>query len=55
MGETITIQQWGNSAAVRIPQNILKESGLKINDSVELIAFQGGITLRKKEKKDLKI
>ena len=43
-----TIKQWGNSAAVRIPRNILKESELSINDSIEFIAFQGGITLQKK-------
>jgi antitoxin MazE len=46
-----TIQKWGNSKAVRIPKPILEISNLTENDSVELIADENAIIIRKVSKK----
>jgi len=46
-----TIQKWGNSKAVRIPKPILEKTNLTINDSVELIAEENAIIIRKVSKK----
>ena len=50
------IAQWGNSAAVRIPEKILKETGISKGDNVEITSVAGSIIIRKKaeEKKSLK-
>ena len=31
-----SISKWGNSAAVRIPQHLLEQSGLRLKDEVEI-------------------
>ena len=46
-----TLKQWGNSIGVRIPKEVMKSSNLKLNDNLEIIPFNGGITLQKKPKK----
>ena len=46
-----TIQKWGNSKAIRIPKPILEKTNLKEFDSVELIADQNAIIIRKVSKK----
>ena len=46
-----TLRQWGNSIGVRIPREALKNSNLKLNDDLEIITFNGGLTLQKKPKK----
>jgi len=44
---TSTIRRWGNSAAVRIPRNILFEANLEEGAEVEiLLTKEGEITLR---------
>ena len=50
------IAQWGNSSAIRIPEIILRETGLTKGDSIEIISASGSIIIRKKtaEKKSLK-
>ena len=50
------IAKWGNSSAVRIPENILKETGISKGDNVEIISLAGSIIIRKKPggKKSLK-
>ena len=48
------LKQWGNSIGVRIPKKVMEESNLKLDDELELIAFNGGITLQKKPKKTFK-
>ena len=46
-----TLKQWGNSIGVRIPKEALENSNLRLNDDLEIIAFNGGITLQKIPKK----
>jgi antitoxin MazE len=44
---TSTIKRWGNSAAVRIPRNILTQANLEEGTDVEIVlAKEGEITLR---------
>jgi antitoxin MazE len=50
-----TIQKWGNSKAVRIPKPILEKINLMENDSVELIAEENSIIIRKVSKKYKKL
>ena len=45
------IKQWGNSIGVRLPKEALESSNLRLNDDLEIITFNGGITLQKKSKK----
>ena len=45
------LKQWGNSVGVRIPKEVLESSNLRLNDDLEIIAFNGRITLQKKSKK----
>jgi len=49
---TIVLRQWGNSIGVRIPKKALADSNLHLNDDLEIITFNGGITLKKKSKKN---
>lgn len=46
MGTKLTIQKWGNSAAVRLPASMLAQLGVRIGDSFEADVGNGGITLR---------
>ena len=46
-----TLRQWGNSVGVRIPRETLNSCNLKLNDELEIITFNGGLTLQKKAKK----
>jgi len=48
---TAKIRQWGNSAGVRIPKEIMVLCNLNLNDDLEMISFEGGIKLQKKEMK----
>lgn len=41
----LTIQKWGNSAAVRLPTAILTQSGLSIGDVVDVKSVRGALTL----------
>jgi len=46
-----TLKQWGNSVGVRIPKEALEYSNLRLNDELEIITFNGGITLQKRSQK----
>ena len=41
-----TIQMWGNSAALRLPKQVLEESGLKVGDSTIIIAREGEVIIK---------
>lgn len=41
----LTIQKWGNSAAVRLPTAVLTQSGLSIGDVVDANSVHGALTL----------
>lgn len=43
------IARWGNSFAARIPEQILKETGIRDGDPVEISQVSGSIIIRKKE------
>ena len=45
------IQTWGNSQGIRIPKIILDESGLSVNDEVDMSAEGNVIVLKKTEAK----
>lgn len=42
----LTIQKWGNSAAVRIPAPLLAQLGVQVGDSLEADLAKGVLTLR---------
>ncbi len=42
---TAKISKWGNSAAIRIPSDILKFLSLHIGDSIELLKKENSIEL----------
>ena len=46
-----TLKQWGNSVGFRIRKEALEKSNLRLNDNLEIITFNGGITLQKKSQK----
>jgi len=46
-----TLRQWGNSVGVRIPNEVMESSNLRLNDDLEIDTFNGGITLRRKARK----
>jgi antitoxin component of MazEF toxin-antitoxin module len=48
------VRRWGNSAGIRVPKKALENSKLNVDDVLEVISFEGGITLRKKEKKSFR-
>lgn len=47
---TATIQKWGNSLAVRLPQELADEAQLGEGREVELVQTAGGLLLRSKAK-----
>lgn len=42
----LTIQQWGNSLAVRIPASIAKSARFSVGQPVEMVLEESGITVR---------
>lgn len=45
------LKKWGNSTGVRISKEVLEKSNMKLSDELEIIVFNGGITLQVKKKK----
>ena len=43
---TVKIAKWGNSAAIRLPSEIVKFLSLHIGDSIELLKKEDGIELK---------
>lgn len=41
-----SVSKWGNSAAVRIPQPLLDQSGLQLKDEVEIEVEDHTLTIR---------
>ena len=39
------LKKWGNSVAIRLPAHVVKESHLKLNQGVEIIAEAGRIVI----------
>jgi antitoxin MazE len=52
---TAKISQWGNSAAIRLPNEILKFLSLHVGDSLELLKKENSIELRIIEDKKSKL
>jgi antitoxin MazE len=40
---TLTVQQWGNSLAVRIPSAVARSAGFKLGQPVKLSAQESGV------------
>lgn len=52
----LQVKTWGNSQAVRLPKNMLKELNIKNNDILDIAVKNGAIIIKKpKEKKVLTI
>ena len=45
-----TVQKWGNSQGIRLPNVLLKALDVKENDRLEIIQMEDGIQLRKAPK-----
>lgn len=43
---TLTILQWGNSLAVRIPAAVARSAHFEAGQEVEVTADEGGVTIR---------
>jgi len=48
---TTVLKKWGNSTGIRIPKEAMEISNIKLNDELEVIAFNGGLTLQVTGKK----
>jgi antitoxin MazE len=46
-----TVAKWGNSLAIRIPQNLAKEIHLTEGVEVELAAIDGSLVIKPKNRK----
>ncbi len=44
------IRKWGNSPAVRLPTNVLREAGYQLEQKVDLIVSRGRIVIQPSEK-----
>ena len=42
----LTIQQWGNSLAVRIPANVARSARFKVGQPVEVLAQNSNVLVR---------
>ena len=51
---TTTIGKWGNSAGVRIANEIMEAAHLSVNDRVEVTEVNGGIFIKPEKKRDLR-
>jgi len=49
-----TVRKWGNSAGIRIPKQVLLNSNINVNDELEVVSFEGGITFKKREVKSFR-
>ena len=49
-----TVRKWGNSAGIRIPKQVLENCKLSLDDELEIVTFEGGITFKKKETKSFR-
>ncbi len=43
------IQKWGNSQGIRLPKQLLKDSGLQVGATVELLEKDGTIVIQPAE------
>ena len=44
------IRKWGNSPALRLPTNVLREAGYQLEQKVELVVSHGRIVIQPSEK-----
>ncbi|WP_416423687.1 AbrB/MazE/SpoVT family DNA-binding domain-containing protein [Pseudomonas sp. App30] len=47
----VKIQQWGNSAGLRVPATVLKQLGISMGDTLSLDILDGNIVLTPASKK----
>ena len=43
---TLTVQQWGNSLAVRIPEAVVRSDRFRVDQPVEVSAHDAGVPVR---------
>ena len=46
------IAKWGNSLAVRLPANLVRELGLKEGDQIDLVKDDGAVKVRRLPRAD---
>ncbi|MCX9038806.1 hypothetical protein NLN82_22540 [Citrobacter portucalensis] len=44
---TVTVKKWGNSPAVRLTADVMRQAKLSVNDQVEIMVTDGEITLKR--------
>jgi len=42
----LTIRQWGNSLAVRIPARVARAARIEVGQEVEVATYDGGVTVK---------
>lgn len=47
---SITVNRWGNSLGIRLPQSVTKQLNINADDQLELSIFNGKLTLEKQSK-----
>lgn len=47
----VKIQQWGNSAALRVPSTVLKQMGISLGDTLSMDITEVGLLLKPVQKK----
>jgi len=51
----VMVRKWGNSAAVRIPANVLADADLKVDEPVEIREERGRIVIEPSRRKVFEI
>ena len=51
----LRLQKWGNSAAVRLPAEMLKQLDLKIGDELETEIRDGGLWVRAAKRRNYRL
>lgn len=46
------VAKWGNSLAVRLPADLVRELGLKAGDQIDLVKDEGAVKLRRLPRAD---
>lgn len=46
------VARWGNSLAVRLPANLVRELGLKEGDQIDLVRDDGALKIRRQTRAD---
>lgn len=51
-GDMMQVAKWGNSLAVRLPADLVRELGLKEGDQIDLVKDDGTVLVRRQPRAD---